>query len=571
MTRSFSTKLPVQVQTERLVKTILTRHGVMPGLNHFYMQFAKKIVKLQEKYDSDTFINEACAEAAHWFNRGLDPFILHLILELYMAKICAPFDAYYVLTQAHVDLVNSKLHPNTGAPLYDVTHLLSDLTIDQILSMGAFAIHVGDLEISGTEIYNPDESDRGKITLAGDRTGDVKENMWFKWNNGWVTIGSDTGISSAEWYMDFKLTDQRRVGFGTNNDAAIVWDVQGAQDYWRFSIDVGSSGKSGAMILCNDSLWYGRDMPQQWFANPTFGIHSGLANTEQTMYMGYTGTEFKIWTVSGKGNLHLESGSGSVVSESYLDVIQAAGSWITVDSTTTFNKAMAMTVSDPSSVIVFDSGSHLVFRSQATASIRAHTLAGSSQRAILTNAGHFTATDLTAYNDVTGNDIIIRNNIVFIGGDNEGLANGCMYVIGNAVATAFAFAGIKVQYTRFDTDGLSSRMTPDHTRDHIEADVDGTFLVICSITADSVAGIGAAFDFQLYKNNGTVILTNLHAHRDFAGGAGEIGSISLSGTVVLLSGDTVELWVTNDSNTQSIVITDVTMSIVQIASQTIAP
>ncbi len=38
-----------------------------------------------------------------------------------------PWDAYYVLTKAEARLTNSKIHPNSGAPDYNITHLHEDM------------------------------------------------------------------------------------------------------------------------------------------------------------------------------------------------------------------------------------------------------------------------------------------------------------------------------------------------------------------------------------------------------------------------------------------------------------
>jgi hypothetical protein len=39
-----------------------------------------------------------------------------------------PFSAYYVLTKAEASLTNSKLHPNSGAPDYNVSHAVADIS-----------------------------------------------------------------------------------------------------------------------------------------------------------------------------------------------------------------------------------------------------------------------------------------------------------------------------------------------------------------------------------------------------------------------------------------------------------
>lgn len=45
-----------------------------------------------------------------------------------VSKLGLPWDAYYVLTKAEARLTNSKLHPNTGAPNYNVTHAVANIT-----------------------------------------------------------------------------------------------------------------------------------------------------------------------------------------------------------------------------------------------------------------------------------------------------------------------------------------------------------------------------------------------------------------------------------------------------------
>lgn len=140
---------------------------------------------------------------------------------------------------------------------------------------------------------------------------------------------------------------------------------------------------------------------------------------------------------------------------------------------------------------------------------------------------------------------------------------GGISVVGNAVETAIAVAGTKVQFTLFDTDDAESNADADHTNDHIVIQKAGTYMITVSIHAESVAGGGATFAFDIYKNNGATPIANLHAHRTFAGGGGaDAASVGLSGLVSLAVNDTVELWITNDTGTENILIEDVTLSLV---------
>lgn len=68
-----------QVQTEIDVKNILTQHGVMVGLIHFYMDFGKKVMQLKQKFSGQTMRDEVEALQRHWAQRGLDVAVLDAI------------------------------------------------------------------------------------------------------------------------------------------------------------------------------------------------------------------------------------------------------------------------------------------------------------------------------------------------------------------------------------------------------------------------------------------------------------------------------------------------------------
>lgn len=160
-------------------------------------------------------------------------------------------------------------------------------------------------------------------------------------------------------------------------------------------------------------------------------------------------------------------------------------------------------------------------------------------------------------------------DVNFVAG--AGLQYGAMFVNDNVTETAITGTGVanKVQFTLFDNNGVSNGdVTPDHTNDHITSGKTGDYVIKCCITADSVTGAGAEFSFDIFINNGATALSPLHAHRTFSGGGGEIGSIALCGIVNLTANDTVELWIHNETNTQNIILSDVTLSIVQVGGTT---
>lgn len=133
------------------------------------------------------------------------------------------------------------------------------------------------------------------------------------------------------------------------------------------------------------------------------------------------------------------------------------------------------------------------------------------------------------------------------------------------IAISGTGVGNKVQITTFDTNGPSNGMTPDHTNDHITVDTAGHYLLTVSIALESTgAGSAALVGIAAYKNNGVTSFDNCHAHRRLSGGGTDEGSASISGIVDLDVNDTVEVWFWNETNTNDLVVDDITLSLVQI-------
>ena len=174
------------------------------------------------------------------------------------------------------------------------------------------------------------------------------------------------------------------------------------------------------------------------------------------------------------------------------------------------------------------------------------------------------------YNDSVGDQNIectgilnIKNDVLFVG-SGTGLAYGEIWAEDNAVETVISVAGTFVQVTTFDTNGENNNTTPDHTNDHITVLKAGRYMINVSVVIESAAGTSNVVHLHVAKNNNAVQFGNIHAHRSMAGGGGDRGSISMSGIVSLAANDTVELWVTNDTNTNNYIVEDVTLSLTQI-------
>lgn len=99
------------------------------------------------------------------YSRGLSRFRREPVKGA-VKKMGLPWNAYYVLTKAEARLTNSKLHPNSGAPDYNITHKLSDLTIDANLDISAYNFTAGNstfnltagkkIDINGTRATTDD-------------------------------------------------------------------------------------------------------------------------------------------------------------------------------------------------------------------------------------------------------------------------------------------------------------------------------------------------------------------------------------------------------------------------------
>jgi hypothetical protein len=121
------------------------------------------------------------------------------------------------------------------------------------------------------------------------------------------------------------------------------------------------------------------------------------------------------------------------------------------------------------------------------------------------------------------------------------------------------------QITTFTNNGLSNGVTPDHTEDHLLVNKKGRYLLVVSIALQNDSTQSHTVDIDAFLNNGTEILEHVHAHRRLSGGAGDIGSISMSGIIEADVGDTVELWATSDSGTaKGVIFEDITMSMIEV-------
>jgi hypothetical protein len=136
--------------------------------------------------------------------------------------------------------------------------------------------------------------------------------------------------------------------------------------------------------------------------------------------------------------------------------------------------------------------------------------------------------------------------------------------VDNSTATTISFAGVKAQVTIFDTNDPSRRLTPDHTNDHITIGKTGTYKIAVSATVNSIAGAASRFQMTVHKNNGVTAVSPLHVDRNIGGGAAASGSVSMNGTANLTAGDTIEVWIENETNTQNYVVENISLTVIRL-------
>ena len=156
----------------------------------------------------------------------------------------------------------------------------------------------------------------------------------------------------------------------------------------------------------------------------------------------------------------------------------------------------------------------------------------------------------------------ITGPLIFSGATG-GLLNGEIKVESNATETAIAVSGTPVQVTVFDTATHSNGMTASVAQSHIEVLTAGHYLVLVSATVNSVGGLGSKFEIRCMKNNGASDIIP-HMDRNIAGGGGAAGVVSLSGVASLAVGDTIEVWIENETNTANYVVEDIALTAVMI-------
>ena len=150
---------------------------------------------------------------------------------------------------------------------------------------------------------------------------------------------------------------------------------------------------------------------------------------------------------------------------------------------------------------------------------------------------------------------------VFVG--SAGLPFGEISKISNAVSTDFAGDGNPQIVDIFDTNGCVNETSPDQANNLITITHAGVYFIAVSATVNSSGGLGTKMEISVQKNTGAAEIIP-HMDRNFSGGGGEAGVISISGCADLAATDTVEVWIENETNNSDYIVEDISLFVMQI-------
>ena len=253
----------------------------------------------------------------------------------------------------------------------------------------------------------------------------------------------------------------------------------------------------------------------------------------------FTATATSTAQIQSRGIITVTGGSGAITNT------QIDPSGTVINSGETHSTVSSLSIDEP--VITVTSGA---IDTAATLYIQRAPTEASDNFALLVDSG----------DSAFDGDLYFRHN-------NSGLLFGEIYAqdANDTITISSAGKANKVQIDTFDTNGASNGMTPDHTNDHITASKsDGMYMCTVSMSISSTGGSAYQIGTSVWKNNGATEFANLHSHRNMGGGSGDAGSVSMSGIIDVAFNETIEVWIWNETNTNNIIIEDVTLTLIQI-------
>lgn len=431
----------------------------------------------------------------------------------------------------------------------------------------------GDLKILGDDLYMTTNTDR--FVLMGDGTN---------YNPEAIDLGTDTAGDYVKDVADGTGIDGTATGEGSTYtpsfDAteldALTWsDGANASNIWTFDV----SGTDTTMTFGNDLISMSGSL--------TIGTGKNikLGTTQWNSADEIDGTKIKdadygdvdvsaggAWTVSSVQANSVALGTDTT-GDYVADITGGAG----IDSTGgTSGENISHTLSFDSTeldALTWSDGSNATNVWTFDVSGTDHTITAGS--GLITLSHNLTVADTTTTADLKVSNLAqigdggvqdytevdSTGDIDFKG--QAGLAFGELAAEENTTPTTISTQNVGAQVTIFDIELHNHNVTTSIPNSDMTIVQPGHYMVSISATVESVAGLGSTAAFRCRTNNNDHDIIP-HTHRDFSGGSGESGPMSLSGIADLLADDTVELWITNQTNTANYLVESVSMAIVQI-------
>lgn len=130
---------------------------------------------------------------------------------------------------------------------------------------------------------------------------------------------------------------------------------------------------------------------------------------------------------------------------------------------------------------------------------------------------------------------------------------GIMVIENNTTPTVIAAPGVPVKLTVFTTVGEFNIATLSTTGGYIQPNRSRRFQIIATLTTETVAGPGSTITLALCKNGG-IPVAGAQAQQGFGAGAGKPMCITLHGFAYLDASDQIELWLTNETDANDLVV-----------------
>ena len=269
------------------------------------------------------------------YSRGLSRFRREPVRGA-VAKMGLPWDAYYVLTKAEARLTNSKIHPNSGAPDYDITHLVSGLTGDtDDLTEGTTNLFLTEANLL---TFDTDDLPEGAANFyyTDARVDAYGDTQWLKLDG-----------SNANQDIDIGAHDFTLAGVLTNNIGASdpqgltfvhAYTGTGTPTTADFDIDINTPENSSSMTavgmnfnaVMNHDLLYGG-----YGGNSITGMQFNVSSTETMTDSGYG--EYFLNSVIGNNFTVLNS---PVVDVGDLQEITSKGMHVSVSTVPTLSESV---------------------------------------------------------------------------------------------------------------------------------------------------------------------------------------------------------------------------------------